>query len=157
MLHGSDKYAIEPYSAKISVSFDGAEYPFIGLVYNQGDGNHAVFHWPTQPNTEETTELAEFLTQTKWVTKEGKCVRSDFANDDAKFVGMVSHLGYELVSSDGDKNEYRSAEGICCTYLLDEKDRQVVSSIVFEGARIEFDNVKIGEQKASLFTRPGPA
>jgi len=150
----ADKCKTEAYSAKITVSFDGAKYPFTGMVYTQGDGNHAVFHWPPQPNTEETTELAEFATQTKWVTKNGKCVKSDFADVDPNFVCMVSHKGYKLVNSAGKKNEYLSSDGIRCTYNLDKKDRQVISSIVFGGARIDFDNVKIEEQEASLFAKP---
>lgn len=154
MSHQTDKCNTEPYSAKITVTFDGADYPFTGMVYNQGDGNHVVFHWPPQPNTEETRELAEFMTQTKWVTKGGKCVESHFADDDQKFVCMVSHKGYKMVKSNRKKNEYLSSDGIRSTYMIDEEGRQVISSIVFEGARIDFDDVKIEVQKATLFTRP---
>jgi hypothetical protein len=154
MSYNPDNYAIEPYSARITVTFDGAKYPFTGRVYNQGDGSHAVFHWPTQPNTKETTELAEFTTQTKWVTTGGKCVKADFADDDPKFVCMVSHKGYKRVCSDGTKQEYLSPEGVRAIYTIDEKKRLIISSIEFKGGRIEFDDVKIQKQDAALFVKP---
>jgi hypothetical protein len=143
---------IEAYSAHISVTFGETE-PFLGTIYVKGDGNHAVFSWPTQANTKETTELAEFKTQTKWVTSKDGCKKSKFADPDPKFVGMVSHEGYELISAENGKNVY-SSNGITCTYNVDELRREVISSIVFDDAKIEFTNVKLAPQDPALFDPP---
>lgn len=144
---------LQPYRAGISVTFDGAA-PFVGTVYNKGDGNHAVFDWPAQTNTEATTELAEFRTQTKWVTNADGCTRGKFTDPDPKFVGMVSHAGYQRVSSDDRRNVY-SADGITCTYDLDDKGRELISSIAFQGAVVDFKDVIIGPQDPSRFEPPG--
>lgn len=150
----ADKARTEPYSARICVTFDGAQYPFKGTVYNQGDGDHVLFYWPAQPSTPERTELAEFKTQTKWVTLEGGCTRSPFADPDPKFVGMVSHADYELVHSSDTCRTFRSSEGIQCRYTVDKKGREVIESIEFKGARIEFQEVRIAPQDASRFAKP---
>ena len=142
----------EAYSAHISVTFGDSE-PFVGVVYVQGDGNHAVFSWPAQTNTPKTTELAEFKTQTKWVTNEEGCIKSKFKDPDPKFVGMVSHENYKLVS-DKDRKRVYSLDGITCTYNIDGQDREAISSIVFQGAKIAFTKVAIGTQDPSLFKEP---
>jgi len=148
----SDKQNIDAYSADISVTFkEGA--PFKGKVYIQGDGNYAVFHWPDQTNTKETTELAEFETQTKWVTTAKGCVKSNFEEPDPKFAGMVSHKGYKLVSNKCGENIY-SSDGIVCTYAVDEQQREIISSIVFQDTRIEFTDVVFAQQDPSRFVPP---
>lgn len=154
MSNDAPKNYTQPYSGAITVTFDGRKHPFTGTVYNQGDGSHAVFEWPFQPSTPETTELAEFATQTKWVTKQGKCVKSGFTGIDPKFVCMVSHAGYEQVSSGSKRNEYLSADGVRCAYLIDEQGREVILSIIFDGTKIEFDNVQIADQEVSRFIKP---
>lgn len=141
------------YCANITVTF-GSRPPFKGKVYAQGDGDHVLFCWPDQPNTKEMTELAEFKTQTKWVTTGGKCDESDFTEPDPNFGGMVSHEGYELISSDGKISQYLSSDGIRCTYNIDQEKRELVSTILFEGAIVEFENVEIGKQEDSLFVKP---
>lgn len=143
---------IDPYRAKIAVTFDGHE-PFVGTVYNQGDGNHAVFSWPDQPMTKATTELAEFDTQTKWVTTADGCVKSKFTDPDPKFVGMVSHEGYERVRGGKERNVY-TADGITCTYSIDGRGREVISTIAFQGATIAFTEVVIGPQDPARFVPP---
>ena len=148
----SNSQNIEAYSAHISVTFVDTE-PYVGTIYVQGDGNHAVFSWPAQANTKETTELAEFRTQTKWVTQDDGCKKSKFGGPDPKFVGMVSHEGYELISAENGKNVY-SSNGITCTYNIDKLGREVISSIVFDGARIEFTNVTLAPQDPALFDPP---
>jgi hypothetical protein len=148
----SDKQSLEAYSADISVTFE-EQPPFKGKVYIQGDGNHAVFHWPDQTNTIETTELAEFETQTKWVKTAKGCVRSKFTEPDPKFAGMVSHKGYKLVSSECGKNIYLS-DGISCTYDVDEQQREAILSIVFQNTRIEFTEVVFAPQDPSRFVPP---
>ena len=148
----SNNQNIKAYSAHISVTFGNTE-PFVGTIYVKGDGNHAVFSWPAQPNTKETTELAEFKTQTKWVTSEDGCKKSKFADPDPKFVGMVSHEGYDLISAENGKNIY-SSNGITCTYNVDKPGREVISSIVFDNAKIEFTNVILAPQDPALFDPP---
>lgn len=150
----SNKQATEPYSAQICVRFDGAPHDFNGTVFNQGDGDHVVFYWPSQPATPERTELAEFKTQTKWVILDGDCTRGPFTDPDPKFVAMVSHAGYELICSDEAGNEYLSPDGIRCKYTIDEQEREVISTIEFKGARIEFSKVEIAEQDRTRFAKP---
>ncbi len=154
MPDAATKQITEPYSARICVRFDGAPNDFNGTVYNQGDGDHALFYWPTQPATPERTELAEFRTQTKWVILEGKCTKGPFTDPDPKFIGMVSHAGYDLVRSDDRSNEYLSSDGIRCKYTIDGQEREVISSIEFKGAKIIFSEVEIGEQDAAHFAKP---
>lgn len=148
----SNKIYLTAFSADISVTFDNYP-PFRGKVYVAGDGNHAVFDWPAQENTEKTFELAQFRTQTKWVTNDQGCTKSGFTDPDPKFVGMVSHEGYEFVSNNKTQNVY-SNSGITCTYDIDEEGREVISSIVFQGAKIEFSNAVIAPQNPDLFEPP---
>lgn len=147
-----DDQNLDAYSAAIAVRFKGAS-PFEGRVYIQGDGNHAVFHWPEQPNTPETTELAEFETQTKWVTTAGKCVRSRFSPPDPNFVGMVSHRGYALSSDRGCNRVYKCGD-IECIYKLDDQQREVILSITFPDTTVEFTDVLIAPQAGSRFVPP---
>ena len=144
--------SIGPYSADISVTFEGSP-PFVGKVYVEGDGNHAVFDWPAQTNTGATIELAEFRTQTKWVTNEKGCIKSKFSDPDPNFVGMVSHAGYECVSSSQGEKVY-SCNDVTCTYDCDSAGQEIIRSIAWGNATVEFRNVKTAPQDPSLFKPP---
>ena len=148
----SNNPTIGPYSADISVTFD--QYPpFLGKVYVAGDGSHAVFDWPAQANTGKTFELADFGTQTKWVTNEKGCIKSKFADPDPSFLGMVSHGEYQCISSENGQNVY-SDGSVTCTYAIDCEGREIIHSIAFKGAIVEFKNVETGPQDPSLFRPP---
>ena len=148
----SEKRTLDAYSADITVQFTKGS-PFKGKVYIQGDGNHAVFDWPAQTNTPKTTELAEFETQTKWVTTKDSCVKSKFTTPDPNFVGMVSHEGYTLTSSKHGEHIYTSGD-IECAYSVDEQQREVIVSIAFPNAEVKFTNVILEPQDPALFVPP---
>jgi hypothetical protein len=148
----SQPSTLAPYSADISVTFAGYP-PYLGKVYVAGDGNRAVFDWPAQENTGKTFELAEFQTQTKWVTNDKGCIKSKFTDPDPCFAGMVSHEDYDCVSNEQGKTVY-AAGGVTCTYQIDDAGREVIRSIVFTGASVEFSNVRPGPQDPALFQPP---